>query len=101
MQATEYKQVFEVNVTKKQGLWTAELPSLNISASDQSENEMKTKFLEQLKNGLGMNRDTHGAFIKRKWHVTVRPKRGKKVENDENDENDDEGTFFDLFGDVN
>ena len=99
MQAKEDKQVFEVNVTKKQGMWTAELPSLNISASDSSEDEMKTKFLEQLKNNLNMNRDTHGAFIKRKWYVTVRPKRGKKVETEVDE--DDETGIFDLYGDVN
>ena len=45
--------------------------------------KIKTALLEQLKETLKLNRDTHGAFVKRKWYITVRPKRNRKVVEEE------------------
>tara|TARA_Y100000589_G_C27042167_1_gene583630 strand:- start:593 stop:871 length:279 start_codon:yes stop_codon:yes gene_type:complete len=90
---SEDKQVFEVSVTKKDGLWTGNIESLKICASDMDEGNMKTDLLTQLKEKLQMNSETHGAFVKRKWYVTVRPKRRIK----EKEYDSDDMMIPDLF----
>ena len=95
MPLTADKQVFEVNVTKKDGIWTGDIPTLKMSATNYDEGEMKTDLLNQLKAHLNMNKDTHGAFVKRKWYITVRPKRNIKIVEDNDDDSDD--NIFSLF----
>ena len=56
---------------------------LNLSASDIDESNMKSDLLTQLKEKINMNKGTYGAFVKRKWYITVRPKRNQVVEDDD------------------
>ena len=93
------KQVFEINVGKKNGFWSSKVVGEDIHADGYDETEVRKSIVKQLKKLTGMDEKTHTARTKRKWYITIRPKTPPKKDLDNTYDSDD-FTGISLFDDI-